>query len=421
MSNTARRDAFLILQRVLSNKASLSSLQNSSPLSKAICFGVCRHYLRLQVILDQLVEKRPKDADLCLLIIMGLYQLLYLDKPAYATVTETVALLGFLKKNWAKGLVNAVLRRFCRERESVIAKLQDNETFVYGHPAWFRAMLRRDWPDQWSNILIANDEHPPMSLRVNLNAGSRDAYQTRLPGLSQVHEFSPAGLMLNQPCDVQDLPGFNEGDVSVQDEAAQLAVSLLDLAPGQRVLDVCAAPGGKTCHILETMPDIQECFALDIDEDRLQRIADNAARLGLKPKIQLGDASLPAVWWDGQPFDRILLDAPCSATGVIRRHPDIKLLRKKEDIDAVVKLQAKILAAVWPLLRVGGVLVYATCSVLKVENELQIENFLGKHPDGEFQDRELPWGQARGVGWQIFPGQNNCDGFFYSVLKKTKA
>jgi 16S rRNA (cytosine967-C5)-methyltransferase len=425
MIQNDRLHALRILLKVLENKTQLTQLlqadKDTSSLTKAICFGVCRHYFRLQILADNLVDKRPKELEVWLVMLIGLYQLQFLEKPEYATVKETVGLLDKLKKTWAKGLVNAILRRFCREKETLLARINTSADYTSGHPDWFIACVRRDWPDCWQMILNENDAHPPMSLRVNEQHVLRDDYLMRLLDAkisAKPARYSSVGIVLDSACDVSELPGFASGDVSVQDEAAQLAVTLLSLKPGLRVLDACAAPGGKTCHILETQPNLAACVALDIDERRLRRVLENLARLNLQATVCQGDALRPSTWWDGQLFDRILLDAPCSATGVIRRHPDIKLLRTENDIHAITALQASILDSLWPLLRPGGLMVYATCSVISEENEGQIANFIKKTPDCKFITDEKAWGRATGHGWQLIPGDNNCDGFFYSVLKK---
>lgn len=427
MIKNDRLQALTILLEVIENGEQLTRLLQAnseiSSLTRIICYGVCRHYFRLQILADSLVDKRPKDQDLWLVLLIGLFQLQYLDKPEYATVQETVALVDKIKKKWARGLVNAVLRRFCRERSEVLAALEKRGDFVSGHPDWFISRLKKDWPSSWQMILKANDEHPPMSLRVNQQHGTRDSYleQLHAAGIdAQPHAFSIVGITLDTACDVNELPGFADGDISVQDEAAQLAAPLLLLEPGMRVLDVCAAPGGKTCHILETMPEILECVAIDNDYRRLQRVHANLTRLGLHATVKSGDALEPETWWDGKLFDRILLDAPCSATGVIRRHPDIKLLRTENDIQTIVRLQASILASIWPLLRPGGLMVYATCSVMKEENEQQIAKFISQVTDCTCDTGEKSWGIDTGYGWQLLPGQNNCDGFFYSVLIKNQ-
>lgn len=425
MKKNERLQALRILTAVLQDQTPLSHLMASatdlSPLSKEICFGVCRHYFRLAAIADQLLKKRPKEVEVWAALLMGLYQLHYLRIPDYAVVKETVALLEQVKRTWAKGLVNAILRTYCREQEKLLANLEESPAFLYGHPEWFIKRLQKAWPDHWQSILEANDMHPPMSLRVNSRHASTKEYLQRLQEIgitAQPHQYSLQGIRLTTPCDVRTLPGFTGGDVSVQDEAAQLAVSLLDLKPGLRVLDACAAPGGKTCHILEIEPSLSACVALDVDSKRLLRVQENLNRLNLQATLLKGDGVQPETWWDGIQFDRILLDAPCSAIGVIRRHPDIKLLRTEADITSVTKLQQDLLHALWPLLAPGGVMVYATCSIMPEENELQIRNFIASHSDCLFIAQEQPWGHATKNGWQILPGDNDMDGFFYSVLTK---
>lgn len=420
-----RLQAFSALLKLIDNKTPLSYILQAqtefTPFAKEMCFGVCRHYFRLQAIADCLVAKRPKVLDIWVLLLLGLYQLHYMQLPDYAVVQETVALLDRMKKTWAKGMVNAVLRRYCREKTAILANSESNQDYVYGHPTWFLQRLQRDWPDDWQAILKANDGHPPMTLRVNQQHTACKTYLERLQqrGIqARLTDISPQGLILQEPCPVECLPDFAAGDVSVQDEAAQLAVSLLSLQPGLRVLDACCAPGGKLCHILETGQQLAACVGLDINAQRLQRVRENLERLKLKATLLQGDALEPHVWWDGQLFDRILLDAPCSATGVIRRHPDIKLLRTEAEVSDLVKLQSTLLRQLWPLLSPQGLLVYATCSVLKAENELQIAQFIAEHPDCSLHVEAKPWGHKSELGWQILPGENNQDGFFYSVLVK---
>ena len=425
MKKNERLKALHIMTAVLQDNTPLSHLLASatdlSPLSKALCFGICRHYFRLTAIADRLLTKRPKELDVFLSLLMGLYQLHYLRIPDYAVVKETVSLVEQVKKPWAKGLVNAVLRTYCREKETLLLSLQNNASFLYGHPEWFINRLKTAWPNDWKTILEANDVHPPMSLRINNRQTSRSEYLNRLQeaniGAHPLH-YSPQGIGLIAPCDVHELPGFLLGDVSVQDEAAQLAISLLALQPGLRVLDACAAPGGKTCHILEKEVALTACVALDIEKKRLTRVQENLNRLHLHATLLTGDGLYPEKWWDGVLFDRILLDAPCSATGVIRRHPDIKLLRTAAEIATVTQLQQNLLQALWPLLAPGGIMVYATCSVMPEENTEQIARFINDHGDCQFLVAEQRWGHATGHGWQILPGENNMDGFFYSVLKK---
>lgn len=425
MKKNERLQALHILTAVLQDETPLLHLMQASadlsPLSKELCFGVCRHFYRLQALADCLVNKRPKQIDVWICLLMGLYQLHYLRIPDYAVVKETVALLMPIKKPWAKGLVNAVLRSYCRQQEALLTRLNDNATFIYGHPDWLVKRIKQAWPQDWQGILEANDLHPPMSLRVNRSRASAPDYLKQLQAVgidARLHEHSANGITLSKPCDVHELPGFVEGDVSVQDEAAQLATSLLDLKPGLRLLDACCAPGGKTCHILETQPDLAACVALDIEKSRLARVQDNLNRLNLQATLVQGDALSPQTWWDGIPFDRILLDAPCSATGVIRRHPDIKLLRNEAEITAVAQLQHDLLNALWPLLAPGGIMVYATCSIMPEENELQVSRFIATQTDCQVMATEQPWGHSTGHGWQILPGENGMDGFFYSVLLK---
>ena len=421
-----RSQAFNVLLQVFLDGRQLTGLLEQcdptpSAFTKAMCYGFCRQFFRLECMADTLVEKRPKEPSLWILLLLGLYQLQFLNKPEYATVQETVALVTKINKPWAKGLVNAVLRRFCRERNSLMAGLEQNEVYRLNHPQWFIKRLQTDWPEQWEHILNNNDQHPPMNLRVNAHQTTVEAYEARLHEAniqSTRLAFAKSGLQLEAAVNVHELPGFAEGDVSVQDAAAQLAVSFMGLQPGMRVLDVCAAPGGKACHMLETEPNL-ELTTVDIDERRLQRVADNLKRLGLQAKLQLGDALDPSSWWDGQPFDRILLDAPCSATGVIRRHPEIRHLRSEAEVLASQLLQAKLLCSIWPLLKTGGMMVYATCSVLKAENELQIADFISKTPDCSVLTITSPPGAAE-YGLQLFPGEHQGDGFFYSVLTRNE-
>jgi 16S rRNA (cytosine967-C5)-methyltransferase len=424
MKKNDRVQALLILKKVLEDKVTLSqamlSKKQLTSFSKEICFGVCRHYFRLQAIAECLLDKRPKVVDVWLVLLIGLYQLNYMQKPDYAVVKETVALLEG-KNGWAKNLINAVLRRFCRERAFLSKKLENSEDFYYGHPQWFIQRLKTDWPDHWQAILEANDKHPPMSLRINNQRTNRENYLKQLEqvGLKAYpHAYSPVGIRLEVACEVYDLPGFSQGDVSVQDESAQLAALLLDLYPGLRVLDACCAPGGKTAHLLEMESKLHSCVALDVAENRLQRVKENLSRLNLQATLVKGDALKPETWWDGNFFDRILLDAPCSATGVIRRHPDIKLLRTEVEIDKVIQLQANLLRKLWSLLTRGGLLVYVTCSVLKEENEQQVAQFMAEHSDCKLVEGSGPWGQNTGYGWQIFPQEHGGDGFFYSTLRK---
>ncbi len=392
-------------------------------LVQEMCFGTLRWYPRLQWLLNQLLRKPLKGRDQVVrwLLLLGLYQLLYLRVPPHAAVAETVAATGSLDRTWLKGLVNGVLRNFQRRRQQLLARCAADEEATHAHPQWFIALLREAWPDCWQEILAANNQRPPLALRVNRLVQSREAYLERLAlhGLAaRPLRHTPVGLLLEQALDVEKLPGFSQGCVSVQDGAGQLAAGLLDLQPAQRVLDACAAPGGKTCHLLETQPALEEVVAVDIDEERLARITENLHRLGLEANLVRGDAADPRQWWDGRPFDRILLDAPCTASGVIRRHPDIKCLRRPGDVASLAQLQGRLLHALWPLLKGGGMLLYATCSVLPEENAQQLQTFVAAHDDAAVQPMAASWGREVAVGRQLLPGEDDMDGFYYGCIRK---
>lgn len=392
-------------------------------LTQELCYGSLRWWPRLTLIISQLLQKplKPKDQDIHALLIIGLYQLEYMRIPAHAAVSETVTATNVLGKQWAKGLVNGILRTFQREQESLAAEVAKDAEASSAHPRWLLERLKTAWPEQWRTITEANNDRPPMSLRVNQRATNRDRYLQSLAETELAAHPAPhatEGITLEQAVAVERLPGFEQGMVSVQDTAAQLAPGLMALQPGHRVLDACAAPGGKTCHLLESCPDI-DLHALDQDPERLTRVEENLARLSLNASLITADASEPEQWWDGKPFDRILLDAPCSATGVIRRHPDIKLLRQADDIDKLVQQQQKLLHALWPLLRPGGILVYATCSILPQENSQQVMNFLEQQQDASEIRIDEDWGHYQTAGRQILPGEDEMDGFYYACLAKT--
>jgi 16S rRNA (cytosine967-C5)-methyltransferase len=399
--------------------ASVASSQDRSFI-QAICYGVCRYYHQLDFLVSQLIDKPLKNLEVKVLIMIGLYQLGFLRVKPYAVVSETVSAAKHFA--WSKGLINAVLRNYLRRKDSLDQAIAGSITAALSHPDWLIRRIQQDWPEQAESILRENNRQPPMTLRVNAQKATRENYvtllvehdiQARLPLYSQM------GITLDNPAGIEQLPKFAEGWASVQDGAAQLAVDLLDIRPGQRILDVCAAPGGKTAHILETQPKLAELVAVDIDEKRMQRVKDNLERLGLSANLIVADAAKPEQWWDGNPFDRILLDAPCSATGVIRRHPDIKILRKHEDVTNIVQQQNAILSAIWPLLARQGILVYATCSVLKQENEEQIQMFINEHTDAEELLIDSPgWGKAGKCGRQILPGDADMDGFYYARIVK---
>ena len=398
--------------------------ENDRSLIQAMSYGVVRLLPRLEYIADQLISKplKTKDYDVVLLILSGLYQLIEMRIPDHAAVSETVKVTKALKKPWAKNLVNAVLRNYQRQAETLTNQLKNNEVAEFAHPQWWLNAIKKNWPEEkrWQQILIANNQNPPMTLRVNTGHIKREDYlellsQNEIAASAAKH--SPDAIYLDKPVQVSQLPLFEEGKVSVQDEAAQLAAILLDPQKGDRILDACAAPGGKTIHLLEREKEI-DLLALDIEESRLKKVQENLDRTQLKAQLLAANAFDPDSWWDKKPFDRILLDAPCSASGVIRRHPDIKLLRHQDDIPKLVQDQEQILNALWPLLKSGGMLLYATCSVLAEENTLQIQHFLQQHADAELQPINSDWGQQQIAGKQILPGEDGMDGFFYALIQK---
>lgn len=399
-------------------------VERDRPLLQQLCYGVLRFYPRLLACSTQLLSKplKDKDRDVLMLILLGAYQLQYTRIPDHAAVSATVNALQGLKKPWAKGLLNGVLRQWQRREDELLAAL--NPAAAAAHPDWLFGKIQKRWPEQAEAIFTANNEQAPLCLRVNAQQTSREHYLQQLSDAginAEATAFSSHGIRLQQACPVEELPGFADGLVSVQDEAAQLSAELLELAPGQRVLDSCCAPGGKTCHILESQAELADVVAMDIDPERLEKVQQNLDRLGLQATLQSGDASQPGQWWDGQLFDRILLDAPCSATGVIRRNPDIKIHRQADDIKALSKLQLAILRAQWAILKPGGILVYATCSVLPEENEKVVEAFCEEKAEAEHCLIDADWGIERPYGRQLFPNIDGHDGFYYAKLRKVPA
>ena len=397
---------------------------NDRPLIQAMSYGVVRLLPRLEYIADQLISKplKTKDYDVVLLILTGLYQLIEMRIPDHAAVSETVKVTKALKKHWAKNFVNAVLRNYQRQAEALTNQIKNNEVAEFAHPQWWLDIIKKNWLDEkrWQQVLLANNQNPPMTLRLNTHHISREEYLDLLSEneiTATIGKHSPDAICLDKPVQVSQLPLFDEGKVSVQDEAAQLAAIILDSKKGDRILDACAAPGGKTIHILERQAEL-ELTALDIEDSRLQKVQENLDRTHHSAQLLAANAFDPDSWWDKQPFDRILLDAPCSASGVIRRHPDIKLLRHEDDIPKLIKDQQQILNALWPLLKSGGMLLYATCSVLAEENTLQIQHFLQHHADAELQPINSDWGQQQIAGKQILPGEDGMDGFFYALIQK---
>ena len=423
------------LAAVLNGKASLNSSlptqldkveDRDRGFTQDLAFGTARWQPRLSALAAKLLQKpfKAADADVEALLLVGLYQLLYTRVPAHAAIGETVGCADKLKKPWAKALLNAVLRRAQRESEALLAELEHDPVVRTAHPRWLQKSLKAFWPQQWEAICAANNAHPPMILRVNRRHQTRDAYLSLLSdaGIAAAPcVYSRDGIVLDAASDVRSLPGFADGWISVQDEAAQLAADLLDLAPGQRVLDACCAPGGKTCHILEAEPKLAGVVAVDLEAKRLVRVRENLERLKLSAELIAADGRDTQAWWDGKPFQRILLDAPCSATGVIRRHPDIKLTRQPDDIAALAVLQGELLDALWITLEVGGILLYATCSTLPTENTEVIEAFLARTPGA----RELDLATAAGIkqphGRQLLAQEGGHDGFYYAKLIKIAA
>lgn len=388
-----------------------------------LCYGTLRWEPRLESILARLLQRPMKAADLDvrLLLLLGLYQLSSMRVPAHAAVQQTVEACRSLGKEWAAGLVNAVLRRFQREQVELEAAVAQEPAARYAHPAWFIEELQRDWPQHWQTMLEAGNARPPMTLRVNPRRVSREEYLATLAGHgigAKACAHSPDGVVLDAPMDVNALPGFQDGKCSVQDEGAQLAAGLLDAGAGMRVLDACAAPGGKTCHVLERHADLKRMVAVELDHKRAGRIRENLVRLGLEAELRVADAAQPAQWWDGTPFERILLDAPCSASGVVRRHPDVKARRTPGEVAVAAGLQARLLAALWPLLAPRGKLLYVTCSVFLQENLRQLEAFLAGHGDAEALPIAADWGVAAGPGRQVLTGEGGMDGFYYACLHK---
>ena len=391
-----------------------------SSLLRAIAYGVVREYRLLLTLTGSLLQKPLKDEpEVQALLACGLYQLRSMRVPPHAAVGETVAAATAMDKAWAKGLVNAVLRRYQREQAAIDGALPVTAGIRQSYPDWLVDAVKADWPESWRTVLAGGNEPGPLTLRVNRRQVGRDAYLAELAAAGIAAEAVPEAadaVRFVNAVSVDEIPGFISGRASVQDAAAQLAADLIDAQPGQRVLDACSAPGGKAVHLLERVDGLK-LLALDSDLSRLARVAENLLRSNVLARFEVADAAKPTVWWDGTPFDRILLDAPCSGTGVIRRHPDIKWLRRDSDIPRMAELQQRLLRALWPLLAPGGILVYATCSVLKAEGEAVLAEFVGAHADAREAPIEASWGEARSIGRRIAPG-GAFDGFYYARLTK---
>ncbi|MFC3652804.1 16S rRNA (cytosine(967)-C(5))-methyltransferase RsmB [Dyella humi] len=380
-----------------------------------------RWWLRFDAVLDRLLDKslRRKEPEVHALLVLGLVQLDILELQDYAAVAATVEAARALNRPRLAGLVNAVLRRWQRERTALLTELDAQPQTRYAMPAWLVKTITTDWPSHADAVFADCNREPPLMLRANRRRTSREALieQLRTGGYTvDPHPWLADGVVLPHSSDVTRMPGFTQGLFAVQDGAAQVSADLLDVRDGQHVLDACAAPGGKACHLLERA-DIT-LTAVEFDATRVARIHQNLERLGLQADLRIGDAGDPSAWWDGKPYDCILIDAPCSATGVLRRRPDVRLHRRASDIAALVAQQQRILAGLWPLLAPGGRLVYVTCSLLRAENEAVIEHFLAARDDARVMPMQLPIGQAASVGWQILPGDGDLDGMYYAVLER---
>ncbi len=431
MTHRTRATAALILAEILAGRGSLSSAldphheRSDYQLLQEMCFGCCRWFHQLDFLLHQLLGKplKKKDQDLRSLLVLGLYQLKFMRIPDHAAVNETVNATGELNKRWARDLSNAVLRNYQRREVDLLqgmklAGLSQRES----HPEWLVSRLIDSWPAQLEEILAANNRRPPLTLRVNLSRHSRQQFMDKLAraGLqARPGQLSPSAIYLDQAVPVSDIPGFFEGEASVQDEASQLVPELFQLTSGLRFLDACAAPGGKTCHILESEDSLTSCVAVDRSPTRLTKIEDNLNRLQLEASLICADGADVDAWWDGEGFDRVLLDAPCSASGVIRRHPDIKLLLNPAQVEKLILEQRRLLRSLWACLKPGGLLLYTTCSVLPQENQTQIHQFLGEHADAKYEGITADWGVECEFGRQLLPSADiGTDGFFFSLLRK---
>jgi 16S rRNA (cytosine967-C5)-methyltransferase len=398
-------------------------------LKRSLCYGSLRWHYRLAAVLNALATRSPDQLQprLRALLEIGLFQLIAGETAPHAAVSETVSAARVLGFERAAGFVNAILRRFQREQADLLHAVDRDLALRTAHPRWFVDALRADRGEAALAALDANNQHPPLWVRVNAMRSDRARAVEELAAAgftATVHPLARDALRVEPPADVRSLPGFAEGRLSVQDAAAQLSVELLDPQPAERILDACAAPGGKTCHVLERTAGQAEVVACDVSEQRLARVNENLERLGLRARLVTGDVGEPGAWWDGRPFDRVLLDVPCSATGVIRRHPDIKVLRRQRDIPALARQQGRLLTAAWGMVQPGGRLLYTSCSVLAAENERVIAGFLSRQRDASDLTPGLVAGwpgrpPGAGPGYQVLPGEAAMDGFYYACLGKS--
>lgn len=427
MMHEAQRIASGVVRHVVGGRsldaelaAALRAHPGASPQQRALmrdlCFGTLRWLAQIDGVLDQLLAKPLTDERLRALLRVALYQLVHGRGAAHAVVDHAVRACERLGAG-AKKLANAVLRTFLRRREMVMAQARRTERARFSYPQWWIDKVRVQYPDDYASILDAGNQHPPLTLRVNRRRATVEGYLALL--LEHGVPARSAGMSavaLERPRPVERIPGFTEGFVSVQDAAAQFAAPLLEATSGQRVLDACAAPGGKACHLLE-LADI-ELVALDTENERLERLRANFSRLGLTGRAICGDATTPDDWWDGREFDRILADVPCSGSGVVRRHPDIKWLRRPGDIAQFALEQQRILRALWRLLARGGKLLYATCSLFHEENHAQVAAFLERHGDAVQLTPHGMYDGSRSTPGLWLPDERH-DGFFYALLQKT--
>ena len=421
-----------VISNILNGKSLTESLSEiktkvaikDQAMLQEICFGCTRWHIQIEAILNKLMRKSLalKQPIIHSLLTVGIYQLMRMRIQSHAIINETVAACDDIKRSWAKGLVNAVLREFQRNEKKILASLNTDITIQESHPEWLVIKFKRAWGEARAKKIISNNNIPgPLVLRTNNQFGDRESYLKTLDKLSIKSirtKYSPVGIRIIEPIPIDTVPNFGDGAVSVQDEAAQFAAPLLNIKSGQLVLDACCAPGGKTCHILEQQPNIKSLLSIDISKNRLEKVKENAKRLHLEPNLLAADICDVDTWWNSIPFDRILLDAPCSGTGVIRRNPDIKLLRKASDITDLATRQLRLISALWPTLKQNGVFLYATCSILPEENDNVIKEFMTSHKDASILNINETWGVETEFGRQLFPEEKEHDGFYYARLIK---
>ncbi|MCF8158527.1 MAG: 16S rRNA (cytosine(967)-C(5))-methyltransferase RsmB [Burkholderiaceae bacterium] len=410
----AGRNLGVVLESLFARYSNITPQQRA--VAQDLSYGTLRFYGAIEALLDQLLQKPLEDAKLQCLLLVAIYQLQYDKAASHTVVDQAVKAASQSKKTWAKGLVNGVLRNFLRQQPELVANLKDNEFATYSYPAWWVTKLKYQYPDNWQSMLEAGNQHPPMTLRVNQRQILVADFVSKLEAEGIVSQALGANAVtLDKPIPVDRIPGFSAGEASVQDYAAQVAGYALDLKDGQRVLDACCAPGGKTGQILE-LADV-DLVAVDNDVTRIALTQSNIERLKLKATLLVGDAANSVVWWDGKPFDRILADVPCTAAGIVRRHVDIKWLRREADIASFTKQQAQILPSLWQVLAKGGKLLYVTCSVFQEENQRQIDSFLKLHADAEQLPLDQPLAGLILNNGQLLPSAQH-DGLFYALLQK---